>query len=424
MAYYYDPNQDPESQYQKKLSDQEVDQGLSNMARGTTPGNGTDYAKDFPMYSGVMGENEFRPSWHPIDEMASERDRMLALQSRGKQMGLAGRLEDTMAGNGPTVAGLQMSQGIAEALRNAGTQAANARGTSRALAQRSAIYGGQNAAAQANRDAGLLRAQEQLAARGQYGTLAEQMRMGDLQTRQQAINIEHGNQQAWGQHEGYMTQIQEGNATRKQKGAGSIASAVGAAMASDIRAKQDVAPADGSFASQLRKSLDVQPDQWTAAQWSAGNLAPGSQDWMQTQPQQPQQQVATQQDNSDAGGIGGILSSVGGGLMSDKRSKQDLAPLQPYSFSYKPGIAAAMAEQAAATSPPPLRDAVRATVYADARAPREGIMAQDLERSPRGKKVVMDTPAGKALDMKRSIAFLLANQAGLDKRLSRVEVGP
>jgi hypothetical protein len=420
MAYNYDPTQDPEAQYQQMMQDRANQATFDNMARGTTPGNGTDYTKDFPLYSGVMGENEFRPSVHSIDEMASERDRMLALQSRGKQVGLAGRLEDTMNGKGPTVAGLQMQQGIAEAMRNAGMQAANARGTSRALAQRSAIYGGQAAAAQANRDAGLLRAQEQLSARGQYGTLAEQLRMGDLQTRQQDINIEHGNQQAWGQHEGYMTQIQEGNAQRKQKGAGSVTSMIGAMM-SDIRAKQDVAPSDGSFASQLSKSLDVQPDQWTASQWKAGNLAPGSEDWMQTQPQQPQQQVAAQQDNSDSGGLGGILSSVGGGLMSDKRSKEDLAPLQPYSFTYKPGIAAAMAEQAATKAPPPLQDVVRGEVYSDARNPRVGIMAQDLEKSPRGRKVVMEGPMGKSLDLNRSIAFALANQAGLDKRLARLE---
>jgi hypothetical protein len=77
-----------------------------------------------------------------------------------------------------------------------------------------------------------------------------------------------------------------------------------------------------------------------------------------------------------------------------------LAPMQPYSYRYKPNVAAEIGE-----------DTER----------RDGIMAQDMEKSPAGASVVMDTPNGKALDMSRAVSFSLAANAGLDKRLSELE---
>jgi hypothetical protein len=48
-------------------------------------------------------------------------------------------------------------------------------------------------------------------------------------------------------------------------------------------------------------------------------------------------------------------------------------------------------------------------------------MAQELEKTPGGRKVVRETPVGKMLDEKRSIAFTLANQADMNQRLAALE---
>jgi hypothetical protein len=392
-----------------------------------------------------MGTNQFTAVAPKLDQRQATYDLAQAQAARGRQTYLLNELQSQMDGRGPTVAGQQAQQGIQQALANAGHQAANARGISRALAQRSATYAGQNAMEAANRDAGLMRAQEQISAGQQYGQTAGQMRTGDVQQRSLSLDAAKANQAAQMQAEGYNTQISEGNATRKQKGTGSILSGIGGAVKglfSDINAKEDVQPlgvdtAAGSqptFADKLRTQLAVpqaqpQQDDPSRLGWmvSSSNAGYGAN-------QAGLQQAATDTNTSNAGAdtsgsgmsaggiggaIGGGIESFGNGLISDERSKRDLAPLQPYSFTYRPGFAAMMAEQAASGVPPAERPAVAGEVYADARAPRSGIMAQDLERSPGGKSVVRDTPVGKTLDKKRSIAFALASVAGLDKRLQR-----
>lgn len=52
---------------------------------------------------------------------------------------------------------------------------------------------------------------------------------------------------------------------------------------------------------------------------------------------------------------------------------------------------------------------------------RAGIMAQDLERSEAGKRIVMDTPEGKLLDVNKAISAALAGAARLNKRVRELE---
>lgn len=102
---------------------------------------------------------------------------------------------------------------------------------------------------------------------------------------------------------------------------------------------------------------------------------------------------------------------------SDERGKQDIAellemaldpeanrdnlePVKPYTYRYKPEVAARIGE-----------DTGR----------RAGIMAQDLERAAAGRAAVHETPEGKALDVNRALGFSLAGVAGLDKRVRELE---
>lgn len=50
---------------------------------------------------------------------------------------------------------------------------------------------------------------------------------------------------------------------------------------------------------------------------------------------------------------------------------------------------------------------------------RLGIMAQDLEKSPMGKSLVIETPKGKAIDTMKALAAVMAVQGALDKRLKK-----
>lgn len=52
---------------------------------------------------------------------------------------------------------------------------------------------------------------------------------------------------------------------------------------------------------------------------------------------------------------------------------------------------------------------------------RVGIMAQDLEKSEVGKKLVKDTPEGKQIDIKNALGAIMASQARLAQRLKSLE---
>ena len=47
---------------------------------------------------------------------------------------------------------------------------------------------------------------------------------------------------------------------------------------------------------------------------------------------------------------------------------------------------------------------------------RLGVMAQDLEKTRLGKKIVIDTPVGKAIDVFKGLGLALATQAHLNKK--------
>ncbi len=414
-------------------------------------------AVDIPngVVGGVMGANSYQPNAYRINEMASERDRSLAGRARTLQQDLGARLTNAMNGQGPSVAELQMRAGTADAMQGAQRMAAGARGVDRGMALRNAMYAGQRAGNAAVRDAGMLRAGEQLAARGQFANVADSIRQGDIVTRGQDIDIERANQQAWGQQEGLRSQISEGNATRKQKGYGSLLNAGGGVLKglSDIRAKEGIQPV--SFGERLSQSLQVpeysrENDRWApmVASMDASNGAriAAEQGLQAPKPMSEQDAGETPTGGGLLGGIGGGLESFGSGLMSDRASKErikqledeletrpvrqidqqnpfasSLAPVKPYQFEYKPTVASRMAQEMAARVPPSQAPAAAEATYQDARKPRVGVMAQDLEKGPGGKAVVESTPVGKVLDLNRAVGFSLAGVADLDKRIRALE---
>lgn len=381
--------------------------------------------------STIGGQASFTPTAQNLDQTQANADLGYSNQVRGQQGSLAQALQQRVAGQAPSVAALQGQQGIAQAAQAAGRIAANARGVNRGLALRSGAEAASTGMAQANRDATMLRAQEQVAAEQTLGQQLAQQRAQDLQQRAGSLQAATANQQAQLGAQQLQTELANANATRAQKGTGAALSFVGpliGAMASDIRVKSDVAPATGSFAERL---ASVKPDNQASIQggYQAGQAAQSA--GIARQMSRPAVDPSIEDSGSSipsmaansklADAFAQGIASAGGGLMSDASVKQDLAPVNPYSYTYKPEMAASMAEALAAKAPPDERDAVRGAAYADARSPRVGVMTQELEKSPRGKKTVMDTPAGQAIEGRRALSFILANQAGLDKRLAKIE---
>ena len=111
--------------------------------------------------------------------------------------------------------------------------------------------------------------------------------------------------------------------------------------------------------------------------------------------------------------VGGGAAGAAAGLLSDRRAKTDIAP------AGKGDVAG-------------LLDALKARLFRyrgenpqpGGAPPHLGILAQDAERSPLGRQMVIDTPQGKAIDPGQAVGALLAASANLNDRLSRLEAVP
>lgn len=106
-------------------------------------------------------------------------------QARGMQLDAYGRWQQMADGQGPSVARQMAREGGDAAARAAQAQAASARGGggNQLAAQRFAMQTGAEAQTRANQQAATLGQQEQLAAMGQLGQMAGDIRGGDAQAR-------------------------------------------------------------------------------------------------------------------------------------------------------------------------------------------------------------------------------------------------
>jgi len=116
---------------------------------------------------------------------------------------------------------------------------------------------------------------------------------------------------------------------------------------------------------------------------------------------------AGKRESSAYGGLlSGAAQGIGAMFMSDRNLKTEiraadrdvdemLGALRPYSYRYRDEKHGAGA--------------------------RIGIMAQDLERSSRGRELVRETPEGKGVDLNRAVSAALASAARLHERVSTLE---
>lgn len=107
-----------------------------------------------------------------------------------------------------------------------------------------------------------------------------------------------------------------------------------------------------------------------------------------------------------AGGLMGGAGSAAAAMFSDERVKKDITDANKSSYDFLEKIGAHKYK------------------YKD-KSMGEGEyispMAQELEKTPQGKDLVEDTPAGKVVDMGHAAGLLMANQAALHDRLKELE---
>jgi hypothetical protein len=335
-------------------------------------------------------------------------------QSRGNSLGLQNQLALAASGQGgPSAAQQQLQAGTQAGLRQQLAMAASARGgaAQQAAARRQGMANAAMQQGQASNEAAALRAREQQAAQAQLAGLSTQQQQVDL-------GEQEANLQAQTQNNQQRMEIAQGNAKGKQGVVGSIMSAAGGLLMSDIRGKESIQPMTG----------------YEQAQQFAPAALPSRPEPVQ---QAPQQQAAPAGDSGLGGMLSGILSdenskaeirslrsqldavtkeadamrasppATGGVSESLRRlstpegSRAGLAPVEPYQYRYKPAAAAA---------------------YGEDTAPRAGVMAQELEESPYLRSAVVQQPNGQlGIDGSRGLSASLAAAAGLDKRLRAIE---
>lgn len=346
------------------------------------------------------------------DYSAANLDRSMGLysqrqgqQDRGEQYQALGMTRDAAEGRGTSVAAAQYAQAVNAQRAQAASMAASAHGTGlqRAAAQRQAMTAGNDAGLNSAAGMAALRAQEIATARGQYLGGAGQIRQGDESDRAQAM------------------QQQGIDAGQAQYDSGL---ALANRNANDARASfyenQTTHLRDQQYGSQLARQ--------DAIMAGAG---------MDQQQQNINNGVAAAQYQRDASlasgiiqagaGITGLVATAGsaapaavpavvggvkkiaGGLdgTSDRRAKTDIKPAGEKVKTFLDALNEADYEYKNKNTP------------TTSPGRHTSVMAQDLEKSELGRRMVHDTPQGKVVDYKEGLATMLAGLANVNDRLEQ-----
>lgn len=196
---------------------------------------------DVGLLDAVSGDEMFTAGVGTYHGELSHQDKGNAEGARQGQVGLAMDLGRRSRGlGGPSVAELQMQRGMNQAQQRLGQQAASARGMSRAGAQGAALRGASDLYSQTNEQAGIMRAQEQIAAQQLYGQQLRDMRQQDLLSRGYGIEEAKAILDADMRAQGINANLANATADRRQGvamlGLGAIGGALGGL--SDRNAKE------------------------------------------------------------------------------------------------------------------------------------------------------------------------------------------
>ena len=246
----------------------------------------------------------------------------------------------------------------------------------------------------------------------------------------------------------------EGNATREQQRQGGVMGAIGSIIGaiSDIRMKKNIGPADkklSTFLEQMDKSIaKLEPGSPGTPEFNRTvdqALPPPAAPAYQAAPQPAQPSRVAMAANPQKEGLASPYTSMQArvGTETVHGTPEKKKPDAPKKKGFNKDAMAAGLAQAGATyasdeklkteiSPAELKlrdflDKLAPAKYQykdEARfgkGERTGVMAQDLEKTPVGKAMVIDTPEGKMVDYGQGFSTMLASQVELHKRLKEVE---
>ncbi len=380
-------------------------------------------------------------------------------QFREAQSGLVTGLEAAVAGQGPSVAELQLRQGQEQNIQQAIAQAASAPGgVNPALIQRLLQQNIAEGARETNVEAAILRADEIRAARGELAGLTGTARQQDvaqagLEQEAALANLGSATQRAIAQGTIDLATAQQNqqiaaNLVQQQAGLdqqtamANLEAATQQAIAQgnvDLainleQARLDQEAQTVNLSSELEQqritnqlvlfyeSLGFQTDM---AQFQA------SQDLQRLLVDQNlgiealRVQASTAESQGRAGAFGaGAVAAGAAFAASDIRGKTDIRPVADSE------IGEALAAMAVGNeSISEFLDALDAYKfrYKDPDAPGAthgeliGVMAQDAEKSEAGRDMVFETDRGKMLDMVKGLSLALASSANLNKRIKALE---
>lgn len=368
-----------------------------------------------------------------------ERDKYLR-QTRGQQQQLAGQLLQRARGEGPSVAQMQLYEGGDRLVAQQQAARAGLRGRGGALALREGIRQQAAQNQDLSRQAAQLRAQEQTAAQSlasQFLTQFQQQNIGIAESdraSKQRLEILRANEAARNQ----ATQMQRAGASMQVpdgKGffgvLGDVASAAGGVAStiagSDENNKKNITkPSDANNAlAKVGQALS-----------SGVGVGAGSGDAIK--------QAMQGNAMSRGGGIAGAIGAASKQIQADQdaeRIRRALAAQKAVTGSSMPDVSegadipmiasdeTVKVEIKPESKPTSFLDHLTAYEYEykDPGAPgagdgrHMGVMAQDLEKSEVGKRMVQDTPAGKMVDMGKGFGAMLAAQAEMNDRIKKLE---
>lgn len=327
---------------------------------------------------GIGGGRRFEPKGYDIDPAAFQDPNAAANKQRyldaiaaaggrtytedpsirGQQQGYLDMLKAGAEGTGPSVVDMQLKAATDRNLSSAAALAGSARGVNPALAQRQLQMNQANINQQAAGQGAVARLQETMAMRDAYGQALSGVRGQDFQSSALGMQQQQMNDEMIRYYEGLGFSTDQAS----------------------------------FMAQQALEQLRVQEALGTDASRTS----------------------LSESRNSLGGELLGAATSAGGAIgaalaMSDERSKKDV----------KDGTAAAQA----------FMDALEAKGYlyknpsapGAAPGPQVGVMAQDLEASPMGSQMVVNTPAGKMVEPASGFPAVLASLSNLNERLKAFE---
>jgi hypothetical protein len=352
-----------------------------------------------------------------------------------RQRGLADALTQQSMGQGPSLAGAQLSQARDQNIATQMALAASGRGVNPALAQRQVANQAAMAGQQAARDSATMRIQEQLAARQQLAGVTEGARAQDiglatsqagltqqanLANQQAALDAERIRNQSQQFYEGAL--VNQGNTNRQammdynqlqsQQALGIQGINAGAYNAA-AQNRGQLASGVGTGIAAAFSDENLKTDITEVGKPTEKKFADDLGDWQKYAGVTEKDSGHSAMGKTMGAGLGKALQSMGGAegataalAASDKNAKTNVSNADGKMKGFL--------------------DALTAYEY-KYKDPRHGEgkfvspMAQDLEKTEIGKQAVIDTPEGKMVDYGKLGGAMLASQSMLNDRISDLE---